>query len=147
MRQQLQWMQELYRGIINQVDRSSIADLKFAWRMGEKVPFADRRWFDAVVDALIECIFKMDLSYNSNTKVCAWSQLPDCVYACSSLNGLPMTVGGSLRVGLPVNNLMSLTEKSSGREWREIFLPMPTKREFISAMCTGTVLIGRCVLQ
>lgn len=79
--------------------------------------------------------------YDSGKK--AWSQLPNCVYNCTTLQilyGTPTTIGGCPSTD-PVNKLMSLTMESSGSEWIELFPPMPTKRCFVSAACAEAILI------
>ena len=70
-----------------------------------------------------------------------WSQLPDCVHEKGSINivnGLLTTVGG-FRHNTFSNQLFSLT--GEGR-WTKNYPPMPTKRMWLSAVCTGTALIA-----
>ena len=113
-------------------------NIKLAWREGKKAPFAYGRFFDAVVDDSkvyfqggVRHLFTYNISDSS------WLQLPICPFANCSLailNGQPTTIGGS-----PLTNkLMSLTNE---RTWMEKFPPMPTKRRYAAAVCTGTVLI------
>ena len=112
-------------------------NIKLMWREGQKAPFANKRWSDAIVDgnrvyflAASNCLWAYDISDKR------WSKHSRAPYDCCSLavlNSLPTTVGGSL----PTNKLMSLTE----RKWIEKFPPMPTKRYFVTAVCTGTALI------
>ena len=110
------------------------------WSVGEKAPFTDRRRRDAVVDG--NRVYFLD----GNGKLWAcdisymyWSQLSVAPYFGSSLtilNGLPTTVGGDL-----TNKLMSLTMLTMEGKWIERFPPMPTKRKYVTAVCTGTALI------
>ena len=112
-------------------------NIKLMWREGQKAPFAIKRLSDAIVDGnrvyfldTSNCLWAYDISEKG------WSKLSKAPYGCCSLavlNSLPTTVGGSL----PTNKLMSLTEE----KWIEKFPPMPTKRYFVTAVCTGTALI------
>ena len=113
-------------------------NIKLRWREGEKAPFAGRRWCDAVIDD--NKVYFLDGNrhlWTYDTSKQCHSTLLDAPYVCSSLvilNGLPTIIGGSP----PTNKLMSLTTKE---KWTEIFPPMPTKRESVTAVLTGTVLI------
>ena len=119
------------------VDRRE--NIKLKWRVGRKAPFTDKRWFDAVVDD--NRVYFQDgnghlWTYDISGK--GWSQLQVCPYVCCSLavlNNQLTTIGGS---NLFTNKLMSLTTEG---KWTEQFPPMPTKRGFVSAVCTGAVLI------
>ena len=112
--------------------------IKLAWREGKKAPLAYTRSCDAVVDGSkvyfrsgIHQLFTYNISDNS------WLILPNCPFANCSLaiaSGEPTTIGGSPFT----NKLMSLTDE---HKWSEKFPPMPTKRIFSTAVCTGTVLI------
>ena len=115
-----------------------VENVRLAWREGKKAPFAYGRFCDAVVDGS-KVYFKGGdyrlFAYNISDS--NWLQLPDCPFASFSLailNGELTTIGG----GLPTNKLMSLTDE---HKWMEKFPPMPTKRMFVTAVCTGTVLI------
>ena len=113
-------------------------NIKLAWREGKKAPFAYARYCDAVVDGSkvyfrggMRGLFTYNISDNS------WLQLSNCPFSYCSLaivNGQLTTIGG-----YPfTNKLMSLTNE---RKWTEKFPPMPTKRRYAAAVCTGTVLI------
>ena len=113
-------------------------NIKLAWREGKRAPFAYKRLCDAVVDGS-KVYFK-----GSERRICrynisdnSWLQLPGCPFSGFSLailNGHLTTIGGD-----PLTNkLMSLTDEC---KWMEKFPPMPTKRRFTTAVCTGTVLI------
>ena len=112
-------------------------NIKLMWREGQKAPFASNRWSDAIVDG--NKVYFLDINnclgtYDISDKV--WSQLSRAPYNCSTLTilkGLPTTIGGYP----PTNKLMSLTEG----KWIEKFPSMPTKRHFVTAVCTGTALI------
>ena len=105
------------------------------------------RWCDAVVNG--NTVYVIDVStikiYSYDAASDSWTRLPDCVYEKSSIiiiNGLPSMVGGIHNPNLYYSNeLFSLTGESSGRRWTEKFPPMPTRRCWIIALCTGTTLI------
>ena len=115
---------------------AEVAD-KLAWREAGRGPFSGRRWCDAVINSNRVYFLDGDRHlwiYDISER--GWTQLPDCLYRCSSLivlHDLPTTVGGNL-----TNKLMSLTTE---KKWIEKFHAMPTKRYFVTAVCTGTVLI------
>ena len=113
-------------------------NIKLKWREGRKAPFPSRRYCSAIVDG------NRVYFYNGNHQLWTynirdndWSQLPRCPYSFSSLailNGLPTTIGG-----FPfTNKQMSLTIE---RKWTEKLPPMPTKRQFVTAVCIGSALI------
>jgi hypothetical protein len=118
------------------VDRKE--NIKLAWREGKKAPLTFRRYGDAVVDGSKVYFQGGDhelFTYNVSDNY--WLQLPDRPFSCSSLailNGQPTTIGGKPFT----SKLMSLTNEC---KWTEKFPPMPTKRMFVAAVCTGTVLI------
>ena len=113
-----------------------VAD-KLVWREAGRAPFLDRRWCDAVISGSRLYFLDGDRHlwiYGVSER--GWTQLPDCLYRCSSLtvlHDLPTTVGGNL-----TNKLMSL---STERKWIENCPAMPTKRYFVTAVHTGTALI------
>ena len=127
--------------VVEKVDRRD--NIKLVWKGGRKAPFADRRWCDAVVDGNKVYFLNNDCqlwvydNYSDNYSDIGWSKLSDCLYSCSSLailNDQLTTIGGS-----PLSNkLMSLTIE---REWTEEFPPMPTKRYYVTAVCSGAALI------
>ena len=118
----------------NKLDKRD--NTKLRWRVGKKAPFAGQRWCDAIVDD--NTVYVLDgnsylWTYDINDK--CWSILSKALYICSSLailNGLPTTIGGEL-----TNKLMSLFEG----KWTEKFPPMPTKRKYLTVVCTETALI------
>ena len=118
-----------------------VENIKLAWREGKKAPFDSKRYCDAIVDGSKVyfhcCDLRQLFTYNISDN--SWLQLPDCPFTCSSLailNGQPTTIGGDPFT----NKLMTLTIDSITK-WTEKFPPMPTKRRFVTAVCTGTVLI------
>ena len=118
-------------------------NIKLAWREGMKAPISDRRWCDAVVEgSKVYFLLSGNQFYTYNFSGKGWSQLPNYPFSGSSLvilNGQPTTVGGNSFGIIPfINKLMSLTADG---KWMEKFPPMPTKRMFVAAVCTGTVLI------
>ena len=123
---------------------SSRTDLKLMLKTGKEAPFASKRWSDATVDGNRVYILNGIKLWIYDIGKKKWSRLPSCIYYNASLkvlNGLPTTVGGSPFHGEPVNSLMSLVEESCGGVWREKFPPMPTRREYVTAVCIRTVLI------
>ena len=116
------------------VKRESI---KLWWREGRSVLLLSGRWSDAVVDGNRLYILERSgrlRTYDINKK--CWLQLSMAPYSFSGfviLDDLPTTIGGE-----GTNKLMSLTVEG---KWTEKFPPMPTARHFVSAACTGTVLI------
>jgi hypothetical protein len=112
-------------------------NIKLGWREGKKAPFAYQRFCDAIIDGN-EVYFRGGdhrlFSYNISDN--SWLQLPNFPFSGCSLailNGQLTTIGGSSFT----NKLMSLTNEC---KWTEKFPPMPTKRMFATAVCTGTVL-------
>ena len=82
---------------------------------------------------------KQVLSYDPDTE--KWSTLPECSTGCFTLtvtNGLLTAVGG-WQSGSYTNILLSLVEEGEGRrrKWVELFPPMPTKRGYTAAVCSG----------
>jgi hypothetical protein len=117
-------------------------NIKLAWREGKKAPFACKRLCDAVVDGS-KVYFKGsdDQLFAYNISDNSWWQLPDGPFNCSGLailNGQPTIIGGTPDYLSCTNKLMTLTTDS---KWTEKFPPMPTKRTFVTAVSTGTVLI------
>ena len=115
-----------------------VKNIKLAWREGKKAPFACVRFCDAVIDGS-KVYFRVDVhqlfAYIVGDN--SWLQLPDCPFDSCSLaivNGQLTTIGGD-----PLTNkLMSLANEY---RWTEKFPLMPTKRKYVTAVCTGTVLI------
>ena len=81
---------------------------------------------------------KIVFAYNSTTN--KWSELPKCPNSYVSLamvNSLFTAIGGRIRNNEVTNSLLSLT----GNEWTKQFPPMPTKRWFMTAVCSGRSLV------
>ena len=112
-------------------------NIKLRWREGRRAPFHSLRWCDALVDSnAVHFLDDNDYLWTYNVASKDWWKRPKAPFNCSSLtvlNGLPTTVGGD-----NTNKLMSL---SSDGKWREKFPPMPTQRGFVTAVCTGAVMI------
>ena len=120
-------------------------NIKLRWREGKRVPCKMNKWYDTVVSGNTvyvrnkgkETIYSYDVISDT------WSQLPDCVHGSGSItiiNGWLTTVGG-YSYPSDSNELFSLTGEGSNRRWTTTFPPMPTKRQWTTALCTGTTLI------
>ena len=86
---------------------------------------------------------KQVLSYDPDTE--KWSTLPECStgrFTLTVANGLLTAVGG-WQSGSYTNILLSLVEVGEGRrrKWVELFPPMPTKRGYTAAVCSGKALV------
>ena len=86
---------------------------------------------------------KQVLSYDLDTE--KWSTLPECStgrFTLTVTNGLLTAVGG-WQSGSYTNILLSLVEVGEGRrrKWVELFPPMPTKRGYTAAVCSGKALV------
>ena len=122
-----------------------LTSLKLRWRKGKRAPCGINRSYDAVVDGN-KVYFRNGGSkkiYSYDATSDSWSELPDCFHwngSITVINGLLTTAGG---ISYPYysNELFSLTGKSSGRRWIKKFPPMPTKRRWMTTLCTGTILI------
>ena len=82
-------------------------------------------------------------SYDSQKQM--WSSLPQSPHSSCSLavvSGLLTAIGGGMGRNI-TNQLLSLTGE---RKWVERFPPMPTKRSFTAAVCSGKSLVvaGGC---
>ena len=124
--------------------------LRLKWTVEESAP--DRMTgHQAVVDGCtVYFLSRFDRvihSYDSERKV--WSTLPKCPYPDCSLavvNGLLTAIGGGIVSQSKysyTNTLLSLIvkDKETDREWCEQFHPMPTKRAWTVAICTGKALV------
>jgi hypothetical protein len=99
--------------------------------------------------------------YSYQTVLGEWTQLPDnpnqgCGLAI--IDGLLTTVGGTNTAsadtslvslsgeGISTNTLLSLCGESGGKEWSEVFPPMPTPRSFVACITTKQALVvaGGC---
>ena len=115
-----------------------VENIQLALREGKKTPFAYQRFCDAVIDgSTVYCLGSDYRLFAYNISDNSWLHLPDCPFygfSLAILNSQPTTIGG----GPLTNKLMSLTDDC---KWTEKFPPMPTKRMFATAVCTGRVLI------
>ena len=119
------------------------ASIKLTWKEGEKAPHRMSLSYCAVVDGtnLYVRMSNQMCSYTISTS--SWSRLPDSpTNSCPLviINNLLTLVGGK-HSGTSTNQLFSLTGEGSGRKWTEEFPPMPTKRYYLTALCTGAALI------
>ena len=121
-----------------------LTSFKLRWREGKRAPCKMHRWFDAVVNGNTVYIKKgyTVQTYSFDVISESWSQLPDCIHENSSItiiNGWLTTIGGDY---YPYSNeLFTLAGEGSVGRWTKKFPPMPTKRKWTTALCTGTWLI------
>ena len=109
-------------------------NIKLRWREGGRASFASNRMCDAIVDG--NRVYILDSNHRLWKYDKCWLQLSEAPYDYPGfvfIDGLPTTVGG-----IGTNKLMSLTVEG---KWTEKFPPMPTKRYYVSAVCTRTDLI------
>ena len=123
-----------------------LTSIKLRWREGKRAPHVMERRCDAVVDGNTVYVRSGDSVeiYSYNVTSDSWSQVPNCVLDYGSMviiNGWLTTVGGSRHLSIYSNELFSLTGEGSGRRWTKTFPSMPTKRQWSTALCTGTTLI------
>ena len=122
------------------------ANFKLKWREGGKAPCRMYRSCDAVVDGnTVYCKYDTNKNlYAYHMPSSNWSPIPDGLtngFALTVIDGLPTTVGGFGDDDWNTNKLYSLTGEGRRRRWTEKYPPMPTKRNCMSALCTGTALI------
>ena len=118
------------------------SSIQLNWRAKENAPCKMTRCHDAIVNKeghlYIVHTNQVYEYYNNH-----WYDLPVCLYnGCSIaiVNDLLTTIGGFQSSNI-TNQLFSLTGKGSSRSWTEEFPPMPTKRDFTTALCAETALI------
>ena len=122
-----------------------LTSIKLKWREGKRAPYQIYRYSVAVVDGNIVYVGvdgKVNI-YSYDVTNDSWSQVPDCIHMNGSMaviNGWLTTVGGYCHRTYS-NELFSLTGEGSHRKWTKKFPPMPTKRQWTTALCTGTTLI------
>ena len=129
---------------------SSSSVIKMSWRKGMELPpemTSGAAITYACVDhnALYITMESQDV-YTFTQSASIWSRLPKSpTKYCSPviINGLLTLVGGyDIGGSATTNQLFSLTDESGDRKkWTEVFPPMPTKRQAVTALCTGTTLI------
>ena len=111
------------------------------WRDGGKAPFVIKRGA-AVVNGSVTYFMNWSgemCAYDSTSKI--WSQLPDCPYEGSSLaliNGQLTAIGGCKDT---FNNCIYSNRLLSLPDCKEVFPPMPTKRQDTTAVTTKEHLI------
>ena len=119
---------------------SGAARFKLRWRDGGTAPYKMVGKV-AAVDGGVAYFSSGDrevFAYNSAGS--KWSELPKCPnhgFSLAMINGLLTAIGGMNSDYQPTNSLLSLT----GKKWAVKFPPMPTKRRWTSAVCSGRSLI------
>ena len=120
--------------------------IEITWRAGVSAPRRmSGHWNCAVADSTTVYLQRGTLkilAFNFNTST--WSYLPNTPTDCCPIvivNNLLTVVGGSYGPSTITNQLLSFTEKDKEMKWTEEFPPMPTKRKYSKALCTGTALI------
>ena len=122
--------------------KRSASKMQLIWRAGERAPCKMSRKHDAIVNSKGHLYIIHDSQVYEYCKN-QWYDLPVCSYnGCSIaiVNDLLTTIGGSQGRNI-TNQLFSLTGEGSSRSWTEKFPPMPTKRDFTTALCAETALI------
>ena len=129
---------------IDKQQKSIASKLQLQWRAEEsRAPCKISRRNDAVVskEGNVYIIHESQI-YEYCIDHC-WRELPMCLYnSCSIVivNDLLTTIGGFQESSI-TNQLFSLTGEASSRKWTEEFPPMPTKRDFTTALCVETTLV------
>ena len=122
--------------------KRSASKMQLNWRAGERTPCKVSRRHDAIVNKKGHLYIIHDCQVYEYSKN-QWYELPVCSYnGCSIaiVNDLLTTIGGFQGSDI-TNQLFSLTGEGSSRTWTEEFPPMPTKRDFTTALCAETALI------
>ena len=126
-----------------QQSKSSRARIEMTWREGRKAPCRMSTSYNAVADdTAVYARLANNNVYAFTTSTSSWSQLPDSpTNDCPSVIVNLLTLVGGYHKGAITNKLYSLTGEGRDRKWTEEFPPMPTKRNGLTALCTGTDLI------
>ena len=118
--------------------------IRFKWREGRSAPTALYRFNDACTNGTTVYFRESKRIYAFDTTSQDWSLLPECPYSDCSLviiKTLLTTVGGFDHCLKITNKLFSLTGDRKGQSWNDVYPPMPTKREYASALSTGSYLV------
>ena len=125
---------------------SEATSINLWWRDVKTGPLKTFRQSDAVVDGNIayfrESYSREIYAYDVTSDI--WSQLLDCITEhcpITVISGWLTTIGGCSDGINYSNELFSLIGEGSNRLWTKKFPPMPTKRCWTSALCTGGMLI------
>ena len=119
--------------------------IKMKWRKGKKAPVAMARLRRAAVVYGTTAVFSYShnlYSYQSIQGEEEWSQLPNnpCLeFGLAVIDRLLTSVGGYNK-GY-TNTLLSLIGEGEGKQWFEIFPPMPTPRSDVACVSTEQTLI------
>ena len=145
--QDLQQQLKQIRGQRQEVESGSAAAsgdrIKQRWRDGGRAPCEMLGQLVAVDGSVAYFLTKLVINYHVfayNSLDNKWSELPRCPNHDISLavvNRLLTAIGGVLPDCDLTNSLVSLTDK----KWTEQFPPMPTKRQWAAAVCSGKSLV------
>ena len=117
--------------------------LNISWQKGDNAPNAMSRGATASKGEVVYVNPSGSPTvhaYNSRRQY--WFRLPDCPHTSSAMvivRRMVTAVGGQ-KNSEPTNVLLSLDEET--KNWKECFLPMPTERHSLAAVCTGRLLIA-----
>ena len=120
---------------------ASGSSIKLRWRKGGRAPTKVYGEVSAVDGSVAYFLLKGSKSvfaYNcTNNK---WSELPECPnydFSLAIVNSLLTAIGGMTPNYEVTNTLLSLTDNI----WTKQFPPMPTKRWWTTAVCSGRSLV------
>ena len=120
---------------------ASGGSIKLRWRKGGRAPCkmcGEVSAVDGSVAYFLPDGYKSVFAYNSTNN--KWSELPKCPndgFSLAMVNSLLTAVGGETSNREVTNSLFSLTDN----KWTKRFPPMPTKRWFTVAVCSGRSLV------
>ena len=125
------------------------------WKQGKRAPETmSSLWGAAVVHSSTAYFSQAYNVYSYESSEDKWTKVQTCKhgYFCLAvINDTLTAIGGLDAYGECTNSLLGLTG-SEKKNWKEIFPPMPTKREHATAVTTTTHLIvaggsdnGRCL--
>ena len=120
---------------------ASGSSIKLRWRKGGRAPtkvYGEVSAVDGSVAYFLSKGSKSVLAYNSTNN--KWTELPECPnydFSLAIVNSLLTAIGGMTPNYEVTNTLLSLTDNI----WTKQFPPMPTKRWWTTAVCSGRSLV------